>query len=191
LKGDPVALVPQRDTLIVTGSEDEQNLVKAAEMALQEIGEARAVSGAAICFQSGAWHEFMPQPDSPAYEPFRELGLKGQWVNYDMQRVALQKREGEQVFVGIFEIRLWKETNRWLSYAVWGDGIRIWMPIAQKVFFFSERTGQKVIRGPYDWDAVQRVAGALMQPKDITPARVFVSEFPTADMLNEIERASS
>ena len=191
LRGDPVALVPHRDTLIVTGSEDGANLVKAAEMALQQIGDTQSVSGRAICFRSGAWYAFMPPPESPAHEPFRELGLKGQWGIYDLQRLALQALEGEQTFIGIFEVKLWKETSRWFSYAVWGDGIPTWMPVAEKVYFFSERTGQKVIRGPWEWDAVQKVAGALMQPKDCVPARVFVDRFPTDDMLDEIERSLS
>ena len=67
VQGDPVAFVPHRDVLIVTGTDDRDNLVKAAEMAMEALDDPRIISGRAICFQAGGWRPFMATSDSPAH----------------------------------------------------------------------------------------------------------------------------
>ena len=168
VKGDPVALVPDRDTLIVTGTDDPGNLVKAAEMAMKGIETGRMVSGGAVCLRAGGWQSFMPPPASPAHEPFRRLSLKVGATNYEQQRVLLQKQKGEDVFIAKLSGGT-EPSGRWFSWAVWGEDIPTWLPVTDKLFLASPWTEQQDLRGPWRWEVVEKVAGALMQSMETVP----------------------
>jgi hypothetical protein len=48
VKGDPVAMVPNRDTLLVTGWADEPGLARMAALAEDAAGHPRPVSGVSV-----------------------------------------------------------------------------------------------------------------------------------------------
>jgi len=53
VKGDPVAFVPHRDSLIVTGSEDSEGLLQACALAEPLLKENRRISGQPLVFRGG------------------------------------------------------------------------------------------------------------------------------------------
>jgi hypothetical protein len=188
MKGDPVAFVPNRDTLIVTGSDDPENLVEAAKMAMTGLEDPRFLSGCAVCFRSGQWQRFLPAPGSPAHEPLRRLTLKTQRFYYEEQRELLQKQEGETTFIGIFDGGT-EPTGEWFSWATWAESITTWLPVVDKLVLFSEWTKAHNLQGPWKWSVVADIAGGLMHPKETVPLRMFVNQFPAEDMVRAIARA--
>jgi hypothetical protein len=66
------------------------------------------------------------------------------------------------------------------------------LPLAERVAFRSARFAEDDRRrGPWDWAAVEKVAGHLMERREGTPARVLVRDFPGDQLLDEIARLSS
>lgn len=66
VKGDPVALVPNRDLLIVTGSENADGLKAVAALARQAFEDPRSISGIAVRLEGTVWKTYMPEPSHPA-----------------------------------------------------------------------------------------------------------------------------
>jgi hypothetical protein len=155
---------------------------------MKGIETGRMVSGGAVCLRAGGWQSFMPPPASPAYEPFRRLSLKAGATHYEQQRVLLQKQKGEDVFIAKLSGGT-EPSGRWFSWAVWGEDIPTWLPVTDKLFLVSPWTEQQDLRGPWRWEVVEKVAGALMQSMETEPPRVFVNEFPTHEMIQDIARA--
>jgi hypothetical protein len=74
LKGQPVAFVPDRSTLIVTGSEDAPNLLEAfALVRLAQKGGARPVTLEPLLLTSEGWTPWLPDQSSSARAPLLEL----------------------------------------------------------------------------------------------------------------------
>ncbi len=75
--GWPVALIPNRDTLLITGEYDNAGLIFAAKEALKLFEtRTRRVSGTAYRLEAGHWFPFMPVDGSDAYPLFRELSVR-------------------------------------------------------------------------------------------------------------------
>jgi uncharacterized protein YtpQ (UPF0354 family) len=186
VKGDPVAFAAHRDSLIITGSEDTDGLIEAARMTLQTLEHERRISGSAVCYRGGAWETFSPPEGSPAHEPVSRARMSARAKDYGDQAGLLQKIEGDGVFVASFSV-MESPAERWISYGVWGDGVPTWLPVTDAIAFTSSRFGEDKFRmGPWPWADVERVAGALMEKKDVTPERVFVNAFPTDEMIQAI-----
>jgi uncharacterized protein YtpQ (UPF0354 family) len=188
LKGDPVAIAPHRDSLIITGADDPANLAAAAKMALDLLKDNRRVSGHAIRFRGGKWTPFAPPPESPAHEPMRRARMMTLAFDYEQQKDLLQKQVGENVFAASFSVREDTELDRWWSYSVWIEGLPTLLPVTDTVIFQSERFGDdKDIIGPWDWAEVERVAGSLIKIREeVQPPRVFLDAFPTDQMFQEL-----
>jgi uncharacterized protein YtpQ (UPF0354 family) len=76
VKGTYVAMVPDRDTLIVTGSNDPAGLRVMLRLAEEAYSGPYRVSGVAICHRNGQWEPFEPDACHPNLEGFRALRLK-------------------------------------------------------------------------------------------------------------------
>jgi uncharacterized protein YtpQ (UPF0354 family) len=76
VKGQHVAIVPDRDTLIVTGSNDPAGLRVMLGLAEEAYSGPYRVSGVAICLRNGQWELFEPDACHPNLEGFHVLRLK-------------------------------------------------------------------------------------------------------------------
>lgn len=197
LRGDPVAIAAHRNHLFVTGSEDDANLIAAANLAMPLLEDGRRISGTAVSFRGGRWQDFLPPEGTPAHEPLRRLRLRSLGQDYAHQQELLQKVEGEQVFVAGYQVVELRERHgagpagadgvRWCSYCVWSEGVPSLLPRTDLVFLESERFGEgDPRRGPRRWEAVEQVVGSLMQPRDLRPVRFAVSDFPDAAALEKL-----
>ena len=73
MAGKRVAMVPNRDPLYLTGSEDEVGLAMMAELASQALNEPYALSGIPLILDEGAWADWMPPEDHPLHRRFRQI----------------------------------------------------------------------------------------------------------------------
>ncbi|MEZ4401422.1 MAG: hypothetical protein R3B06_15460 [Kofleriaceae bacterium] len=187
LRGDPVALVPSRDQLLITGSDDDVGLATVAAAARPLLDRPRAITGQAFVWRSGAWSAFLPPPAHPAHLALRELA-----VITDARAAADQKAQLEAVhaddptapFVATFTVMAHQDTRALASHCVWTEGVDTLLPRTDHVVLLGRlpdgELGQP-LRVP--WASLQARAGHLMADQGTCPARWRVAAFPSATEL--------
>jgi hypothetical protein len=190
VKGDWVAMVPGRDVLLLTGSDDATGLSRMADLAEATLDGPRPLSALAVRLTGGAWRPFLPEPGHPLHERFKLLWVKSLGQDYGDQKEVLDRRaakRGEDVFVANYSAFQHKETGRVRSYCVWSEGVESLLPRTDQVMFFRPRGEQDAeIVGEARWDRVEQVAAGLMRPEGLYPERYRVSGFPTEAQLAEL-----
>lgn len=186
LNGRPVALVPNRNSLLIAGEDDPTGLEILAGLGSQQLEEAYALSGVPLVLEDGAWTDWRPPGDHPLHGQFRDMELR--WIGplYTAQKDLLNaahEAEGDGPFVASFSA-VEKEGGELVSYCVWGEGVDSLLPVTRKVVFMKEGGDGPVALG--DWDRVRDVAGDLMEPTDDYPARYRVRAFPDDEQLEAI-----
>lgn len=188
VKGDPVVLVPHRDLLLITGSDDEDGLRRVADVALDALLAPRALDGRALRLTSSGWAPFMPERLNEAWTDFRKLELFTRARDYDEQTRQLEKHyqeRDEDVFVAAFS-PYQDDQGRGLGYAVWQRGTPTLLPRADLIFFMDSSQGERappvaVAR----WEDVASVSPALRTPVEgLYPERYLVRDYPSEEQLD-------
>jgi uncharacterized protein YtpQ (UPF0354 family) len=185
VKGDVVALVANRDRLLVTGSDDEEGLGIMAAIAEETLDEPRPISGIPLRLEGDDWVTWLPAAGHPHHDKFRKLYLKSMAGEYAEQKSLLeswQEKEGIDRFIASYSV-VQQEDGTLFSYAVWSKGIVTELPRTDKVIFFEE--GKEVVASG-DWDRVQAIVGHLMKAGSRYPPRWLVDEFPSDEQLARI-----
>lgn len=191
IKGDPVVMVPNRDTLLLTGSEDEAGLSRLIEVATEEFEHARAISGFALRLEEDQWLPFLPDQEHPAFEQFRLLAIQSLGGDYSDQKELLQQQclaSGEDVFVANYSGMRDNETGRVFSYCVWSEGVETLLPRTDCLVFFrpDEANDQGEILGSASWWHAEEIIGDLLIPMPMYPQRYRVSQFPSEEQLQRL-----
>ncbi len=184
--GQPVAMVPTREQLYMTGSEDEQGLKMMAELASQALGGPYTLSGIALILKDREWADWMPPESHPSRREFQKMAsgwLGGLYAEQKLLLDELHRKEGLDVFVANFSA-VEKKGGETVSYCVWGEGLDSLLPVTQKVAIMKHGHEGPVALG--DWSRVMEVAGDLMEPTDHYPARYRVRQLPDDAALHAI-----
>ncbi len=91
VKGDHIAMIPNRENLIVVGSEDVEGLAGMVKLAAKAMKEPRPISGIALRLDGDDWTPWMPAEDHPSYKAFQELQLQSFGQDYAQQKTMLDK----------------------------------------------------------------------------------------------------
>jgi hypothetical protein len=184
--GKPVAMVPNREVLYLTGLEDEVGLAMMAELASQALNEPYALSGIPLILEEGAWSDWMPPEDHPLHRRFRQIETNWLGPLYAEQKQLLDeihRWQGTDIFVASFSAAQ-KADGEVVSYCVWGEGVDSLLPVSQKVAFMQEgRDGPVALAG---WSRVLEVVGYPMETTEHYPARYRVREYPDKAALDAI-----
>lgn len=187
VRGDPVVMVPHRDMLLITGTEEPEGLSLAAERAEVFFRLPRSVDGRALRRTARGWEPFMPAPTSPAWTPLRRLAVASLAREYAEQKERLEQvhaRQGVDIFIATF-IPYQDEHGRVFSQAVWTEGIDTLLPRADVILFKDQELGPDaapvaVVR----WELVQRDVGRLLvRDESLYPERYRVKGFPSEKQL--------
>ena len=184
--GQHVAMVPNRDHLIITGADDEQGLLMMAELASKRLEDAYSLSAVPLILDSDGWRDWMPPADHPLYRRFRDMELRWLGPMYEEQKQlldALHEKEAIDVYVGTFGA-VEKKGGDLVSYCVWGEGVHTLLPVTQKVVVMRQGEDKAVALGT--WQRVQEVAGHLMERTDDYPPRFRVRDIPDQALLEAI-----
>lgn len=181
--GRPVAMVPTREQLYVTGSDDELGLKLMVELAEKDLGGPYTLSGIPLILEDGEWTEWLPPPDHPSRAPYRKMSVQWLGTLYSEQKRLLDahhQREGIDLFVASFSGLVAKD-GQVTTYCVWGQEVDSLLPVTDKVVIMKHgREGPAALA---DWDRVAEVAGDLMEPTDHYPTRYRVRDIPEDAML--------
>jgi len=188
VKGDYVAMAPNRDTLILTGSQDEEGLTKATDLAEEALNNPRPLTGLALRLVGQEWQPFLPPADHPQHHRFKVLWLQSVGQHYKEQKELLEKSfetSGEDVFVASFMGMQSNETGQVQSYCVWSEGVDTLLPKTDVACFFrpgvAGKKGKTVAQ--VEWNRVCQVVGHLMERTDLYPERYRVKTFPSKEQL--------
>jgi len=190
VRGDPVAMVPNRDTLIITGSEDEAGLSEMAALAKVALLDPRPMAAIAMRLTERGWVPFHP-PRGEAGDALRLLSIQAAMQRYADQKELLDQhfaRTGRDVFVATYTAVQNKETGRVSAYATWSRDVDTLLPRTDDIFFVDFGEGPEPEVTPVPWDAAAAVVGGRMRREVEYPERWRVDTFPTTAEL-ELMRA--
>lgn len=184
--GDHIAMIPNRDTLLVTGSNDDDGMAMMAELAEKALEDPRPLGATPVRLYDDEWIDWMPPPGHPLRDKFRELERQFFYLEYADQKESLEqlyKNEGVDVFVATCSAVRNQDTEEIFTYCVWPEGVNALLPVCDKVILGANgQPGQMA-----DWDKVQAITGELLnEDETLYPPRLQVSDFPTPAQLELI-----
>jgi hypothetical protein len=186
VRGELVAMAPDRDVLLLAGSEDLAQLRALVAVAHRRFDECnRLLSGWPLVLRGGQWQVFEP-PAEVATE-FGRLERRYAALGYRQQSEVLQKyleAVGEDVFVGSWVLESDNDAppGEFTTLAIWSEDVVTLLPEVDEVAF-NTRDGV-LYRVP--WVRVRAVVAYLMQSTEYFPARWHVDGFPTSGELLEM-----
>lgn len=187
VKGDHVAMVPNRDTLLVTGSADSAGLARMAEIATAALDEPYWLSALPVRLTDGGWVRFMPDAEHPSFQDFKSLRTRSIGVDYGEQQETLNRRfelEDADTFVSSYFVAENRGTREYVSCCVWTDGVTQVLPQTDVVAFMFSHTPEDGYAVAADWDSVFSTMAEAMTPMGSYPERYLVSQSPTPDQLS-------
>jgi uncharacterized protein YtpQ (UPF0354 family) len=177
VKGDHIAMVPNRDTLIVTGSDDVAGIKGMVALAKDALQKPRPIGGLLLKLDGDEWVSWMPPSSHPHYDELRMLRMQTCADFYGHQKALLDKLHEtthEDIFVASYSSAEKKDTGEAWSYCIWANGVLALLPKSDRVMFMGEGMTPRFA----DWDRVIGTMGDRMQPMQMYPERYRVSEFP-------------
>src|SRR5690606_13906427 len=194
LRGDPVAMVPARDSLLITGSDDVDGLRLMHDLAQQQLAEdPRPLSGIPLRLVDDEWEDWLPPHGHPLHADFdwmAQMLLGG--LHSDQQDLLNAIHEKEQIDVHVASFSaVENQAGQKRSYCVWGEGVDALLPQTQFILLPTEADLQRdqPDHAGGAWEQVREVVGDLMQPvPDLYPPRWRVREFPSQHQLETIGR---
>jgi hypothetical protein len=190
VKGDHLVMVPNRDTLIVTGSEDVQGMSKMADLTERAMSEPRFMTGIPVQLQWDRWIPLRLDPAHPLYSRFELLRLHSTARDYAEQKSLLERlheKTGQDIYVAEFNAVQNPETGKLRSYCVWSKDVVSFLPRADQICFYDDdRPADERIVALASWGRVREVVGDSMVQTISYPERYLVESFPTAEELARI-----
>ena len=193
--GDHVAMVPHRDVLVVTGSEDVAGLEKMAELTESATSGSRFMTGIPVRLQWDQWVPFRLAEGHRLQSRFEFLRYQSITRDYEEQQELLNQvheRNDEDIFVASYTATQHQETGEASSYCVWSKGVLTLLPETDLVHFFDDDLpdDEKIV-ATAPWSRVREVVGGLMQRQQMCPPRYLVDDFPNRKQIEELVQQHS
>ncbi|RKG78158.1 DUF1444 family protein [Corallococcus terminator] len=187
VKGEPVVMVPNRDTLLITGAEDATGLLAVAEVGMEGVKAPRPVDGHALRLTPDGWKPFLPEPESPSRSLLERLAFISRLRGYQEQTERLrreQEKDSEQLFIAGY-LPEQNDQGRLFGQAVWSSVGATLLPRAEVIVFVDAALGPDAPPvASVRWDLVVRDAGTMLMPEPgLYPERYRVQGFPSKEQL--------
>jgi hypothetical protein len=187
LEGDPVVCLPNRNLLLVTGSQNPdaiQAMLRHAEEVVRT--KSRPMNPAPLILKDGEVADFSVSENSPIYNDVERAKKLSALIYYQQQTEALTKlyaEKGKDFFVAKYTLNQ-TETGGYESYSVWSKTVPSLLPKTDLIAFFdpAKPESQRTL-GLARWEEVMRIAGDLFLDTQMFPARFYVSKFLTEEQL--------
>ena len=187
--GDPVVIASHRDSLHITGSDDEQGLGVIAKLALKDLEAARPLSGIPLRLVGDTWETWQPPADHPAAQDFAILEIRSLADEYVGQKEVLQRlheQEAVDLFIASYEGIRKADTEAVTSYCVWIDGVDALLPQTRLVVLMSH--DGETAYGAAEWATLQAEAGEHLEAvEDLYPPRFRTRGFPDESVRGRLD----
>lgn len=180
VKGRHVVATPNRDTLLVSGTDEEKGLLCLSKMLQKAIKAPRFMTAELAVLMGSRWETWLPPPKHVAHLSLCNLSTMSRGSEYTDQKRHLEKRHERNesgIFVVSYSSIVRKDGNPNISYCVWNKGIRAWLPRTDFVALFEPSKGKNI--GFVSWEMLQKHASKLLKPKGLYPERWEVKNLPS------------
>ena len=192
VKGDLVAMVPDRNTVLVCGIDDHQSLQRAVTIANNVIAKSAGKekfphSPFPLRLDGDEWVDWPPITDHLLLKGFRNLANRYFEQEYGVQTGLLEQlheKNGTDIRVAEFR-SVDAGDEKIVSVADWSTGRETLLPKADLICFAHADVTRK-IDAIATWQRVEQVVGHLMQLTDFYPVRYRIMDYPTAAELSEL-----
>ena len=186
VEGEPIAFVPNRNQLWVTGSSNNQAISTLLKIGEEAHFEPYPLSPDLFALSDGVWGVYVPQ-DPAVRNLARSLQRRREAVDYQQQKQALDaihKAEGTDIFVASYLVFEQKDKSGF-STCIWGNGVESLLPKAEYIDFGVDKDKKDYIH--LAWERAFPVVGSLMaEAPGILPKRYRVRSFPNAEQLQQL-----
>ncbi|MBA3459775.1 MAG: hypothetical protein H0T46_07430 [Deltaproteobacteria bacterium] len=181
LKGTVVAMIPNRDTLYLAGSQDAAALLAMADLAEKASEEPRPIHTVPLCLSGTTWSDCEPGPTPEVKTRMHAMATMGRQSLYAEQKDLLQEKLGEEVFVASYTVLQDKGTSRLVSYATWSRTVPTLLPKADRIGFVEYADGsadaKPKVLGMVPWDKAMQILGTRLKPDGRNPPRWATGEY--------------
>ena len=188
--GQPIAMVPNRDTLLVTGTESEVGQKMMLEFAMHQLSEQPRpmIATPLVLGPDGSWADWKPGKSNPLYRQYLNLEYGWLQVEYEEQRellIKLHEREKNSDHVAQFFVA--EKDDGLESLAVWVKDTCAIMPITDVVIFKDAANPDFELTVRFE-EVAAHLSG-MMEPVDTYPPRYRVFDFPGQSQLARMQTA--
>lgn len=190
LEGAPVAFVPSRDTLILTGSADLAGLIHGFKLAMGATARANLISLLPLRRTAMGWEPLVLPPDHLCYELYQRLRTTEYGELYEAQKQLLEElaeAQGDDTEIAAYSERT-EEGCEWpRSLCLWTKGSVALLPETDDVAFVDpERPEGEQQLGMAPWESVVAICGGKLRRTEHLPYRYRVEEFPDGTELRAL-----
>ena len=174
LRGDPVVVLPNRDTLLVAGAEDSQALGWMLEGALEFVREdPNSLNGCPLRWSGYQWEAWEARAGHPAAALLERVRRRRLLEEYTRQKTLLDRlhdRTGQSVSVAPFQLRR-NASGVMGSCTFLPQGAEEgWLPEADRVGLMGGSPGFPTCHW-VAWDVARQRLGNLLEPMGLFPER--------------------
>ena len=188
VKGDPVAMVPTRNRLLVAGADDMSALLALADAGAEALSTTdQPLSAQPLRLRDGKWTDFAL--DAEELAPFGDL-MRGQWTReYAAQKELLDQlhgQNGDDIIVANYAPMQNRHTGKPFCMTFWVDGFVNLLPRADSVVL---KSAAEVMVVP--WRAATAVVPHRLASTDHYPIRYRADAFPSAGELEQLRAVAT
>ena len=182
--GDPVAFVPNRDLLWVTGTNNSAGLAALLKGGLEShFKMGHPLSPDLYVLVDGTWKVHVPE-DKSLREMWMKIKRRRDAIDYSQQQKLLNEiheKEDIDIFVASYKIYERKDGFAY-SACVWTNGIDSSLPRSENIAFMADVENPDYFVVP--WEAATSVVGDLLELEpDLAPVRYRARQFPSEEQL--------
>lgn len=180
VKGQPVALMPNSESLIITGSDDLSGLSSVLNVIEPLVERPRAMPGIPIVLEHGAWSLYTVS-DPDLKERFNVLRISAMSRAYMEQRALLDEwnnKRGKRIAVAPY-LAMQRKDGSVSSCSIWPEGVPTLLPVADSVVLTSGSsfTTQDLVACA-SFGKVLDVSGPRLKKTDYYPQLFLTESFP-------------
>ena len=185
--GDPVAFVPNRDHLVVTGTNHSVGLAAILRRGIEShFKHGHPLSPDLYVLDNGTWKVHVPE-DKSLREMWMKIKRQRDAIDYSQQQKLLNEiheKEGIDIFVASYKIYERKDGFAY-SACVWTSGIDSSLPRSENIAFMADVENPDYFVVP--WEAAEPVIGNLLELEpDLAPVRYRARQFPSEEQLAKL-----
>jgi hypothetical protein len=187
--GDPVAFVPNRDQLWVTGTNKRAGLTSLLKAGAEShFKQGHPVSPDLYVLLDGKWNLYLPE-DQSLGDLLLPIKRRRDAIDYAEQQGLLNEvHKVEDIDIFVASYKIFEQAGGIVySACIWTNGIDSLLPRAENIAFLVDLEGKDHFVVP--WEAAVSVVGSLMeQEADLMPPRYSVQQFPNAEQLTKLRK---
>jgi hypothetical protein len=182
--GDPVAFVPNRDHLVVTGTNNSAGLAAILKGGMEShFKHGHPLSPDLYVLADGTWKVHVPE-DKSLREMWMKIKRQRDAIDYSQQQKLLNEiHEIEDIDIFVASYKIYERKDGFAySACVWTSGIDSSLPRSENIAFMSDVENPDYFVVP--WEAAASVVGNLLELEpDLAPVRYRAREFPSEEQL--------